>query len=359
MWAWPSHLRTTLPFLVSTRALSWDRRGRDLVNSRTWSLVSSLATRWLMYSEPLSAWKPVTWKGKAVMRVSELGEEEVFGDAGDGGKVLELRDFVDDVDDVDPLLPAAVALVDGVDVQEAGPPAGPGLAPGADGDPGGARPAQGEAAGAVGPSLSEVVDVAVGDGGEALEARIAVDLELTPEELLGGGSGEVAAELVDLGQQGDIVRSVAAREGPGRGLAAAVADLAGPAVLRDQPGELGGRQAGHLAQKPSEEALGGSPEAVVAEADQRAADEGVGGVAVGEVDLDRVVAFEEGPDLVEGPNLFGAERHDHPSMICSPRLPCSSLAGKRLPAHAHLSLDKTDGCNRLPVRVRLGGSRAT
>ena len=52
MWAWPSHLPTTLPVLgFSTRALSWDRRGPDLVNSRTWSLVSCLATRWLMYSE--------------------------------------------------------------------------------------------------------------------------------------------------------------------------------------------------------------------------------------------------------------------------------------------------------------------
>ena len=67
--------------------------------------------------------------------------------------------------------------------------------------------------------------------------------------------------------------------------------MAGPAVPGDQPGELGRRQAGDLAQKPSEEALGGSPEAVVAEADERAADEGVGGVAVGEMDLDRVVAF--------------------------------------------------------------------
>ena len=51
----------------------------------------------------------------------ELGEEEVLGDAGDGAKMLELRDFVDDVDDVDPLLPAAVALVDGIDAKEAGP----------------------------------------------------------------------------------------------------------------------------------------------------------------------------------------------------------------------------------------------
>ena len=86
---------------------------------------------------------------------------------------------------------------------------------------------QGEVAGAVGSCLAEVVDVAVGDGGEALAARVAVDLELTPEGLLGGRSGRVAAELVNLGQQSDVVRSVAAREGTGRGLAAAIADVSG------------------------------------------------------------------------------------------------------------------------------------
>ena len=55
-----------------------------------------------------------------------------------------------------PLLPAAVAEMDGVDAQEAGLAAG--LWPAADAD-----------AHRSGPALAEVVDVAVGDGGEAGE----------------------------------------------------------------------------------------------------------------------------------------------------------------------------------------------
>ena len=61
---WPSHLRTTEPFLPSTRALSLLCRARDLVKVPTCSFVNSAATRWLMYSEPLSAWKPLILKGK-------------------------------------------------------------------------------------------------------------------------------------------------------------------------------------------------------------------------------------------------------------------------------------------------------
>ena len=79
-WMWPSHLRTTLPFLDSTRAAS---------------------LQWTGGEEAFEAW-----------------DEELLGDARYGSKVLELRDFVDDVDEVDPLLAAVVAEVDGVDAHE-------------------------------------------------------------------------------------------------------------------------------------------------------------------------------------------------------------------------------------------------
>ena len=62
-----------LPFLDSTRALSLVWRGRDLVKVPMWSLFRSSETRWLMYSDPLSAWKASTVKGKAVMRASRRG----------------------------------------------------------------------------------------------------------------------------------------------------------------------------------------------------------------------------------------------------------------------------------------------
>ena len=50
----------------------------------------------------------------------EHRNQEVFGDPGDGRKLLVLGHFVDRVDDVGPLLAVAVAGVDGVDAHEAG-----------------------------------------------------------------------------------------------------------------------------------------------------------------------------------------------------------------------------------------------
>ena len=61
------------PGLDSTRALSLVRRGRDLVKVPMRSLLSSSTTRWLTYSDPLSACKASTVKGRAVMRASRRG----------------------------------------------------------------------------------------------------------------------------------------------------------------------------------------------------------------------------------------------------------------------------------------------
>lgn len=131
----------------------------------------------------------------------EAGDEEVVGDAGHGAKVLELRDFVDDVDEMDALPSGPVAEVNGVDAKEAGAAAGIGLAADADGHGRGPGLAEGEAAHPVGAALAEVVEVAVGDGGEAGEALVAVDFEHAPQDHLGGGPGELAEGLVDLSQR--------------------------------------------------------------------------------------------------------------------------------------------------------------
>ena len=163
----------------------------------------------------------------------EAGDEEVVGDAGHGAKVLELRDFVDDVDEIDALPSGPVAEVNGVNAQEAGAAAGPGLAADADGHGRGPGLAEGEAPHPVGAALAEVVDVTVRDGGEAGEAGVAVDFEHAPQDHLGGGPGELAASLVDLGQQRGVTGRVAALEGLGRSLSALVADVAGEAVLGD------------------------------------------------------------------------------------------------------------------------------
>ncbi|MXX78931.1 MAG: hypothetical protein F4Z33_08245 [Gemmatimonadales bacterium] len=58
---------------------------------------------------------------------------DVLAGADGGADVLELGDLIDDVEDVEPLLAVEVALVDGVDTDEAGTSVEVGLAADADG----------------------------------------------------------------------------------------------------------------------------------------------------------------------------------------------------------------------------------
>ncbi len=169
-------------------------------------------------------------------------------------------------------------------------------------------------------------------------------MEHAPEDHLGGGSGELAEGLVDLGQQGGVKVGVAAREGVGRGLAAVVADVPGPAVLPDEAGDLGPGEARHLLEVPLHQALVRLPEAVVLEANQGPAHEGVRGVTAGGLEVRGFVALQEGAELVEGAYPFGAKCHDHPPMISSPRTAGSSPAGNRIRVQAHVPLDKTRSC---------------
>ena len=86
--------------------------------------------------------------------------------------------------------------------------------------------------------------------------------------------------------------------------------------------------------------------AVVPEPDQRPLNECLGHLAVVGGDVRRLVPVEHGTDVVESPNLFGAECHDHAPMICSHPVSCSLPVGNQLPAHAHFSLDNADWCIR-------------
>ena len=70
-----------------------------------------------------------------------------------------------------------------------------------------------------------------------------------------------------------------------------VTDVARPAVLSDQAGDPGARRAGHLLNELLHQTLVWLPEAVVLEADQRAADEDVGGSAVGDLGVGRFAAL--------------------------------------------------------------------
>ena len=110
----------TEPFLLSTRALSLLRRGRDLVNSSMWRACSRATILWLMNSEPLSVWNPRTLKGNARSRASRTGGEAGRVDALDRADELELGDLVDEVEVVEALDAVEVSLVDRIDPQVAG-----------------------------------------------------------------------------------------------------------------------------------------------------------------------------------------------------------------------------------------------
>ena len=236
----------TEPFLLSTRALSLLRRGRDLVNSSMWRACSRAAILWLMNSEPLSVWNPRTLKGNARSRASRTGASRAV--EARRADELELGDLVDEVEVVEALDAVEVSLVDRIDPQVAGLSEGLGPAPLADGDVHGAgrrghRPAPALIAGRV----AQVVEVSVGDGGEALEAAVAEQLQGPDAELAGGRTGEGAVEGIDFGEQPDVGLGVAAWEGvPG---AAAVGDGSCGPVLVQQARDLRAREAGHLVRK--------------------------------------------------------------------------------------------------------------
>ena len=147
-----------------------------------------------------------------------------------------------------------VALVDGIDPQVARLSGGPGPAALADGDVHGAgRRGHRPAAALIAGRVAQVVEMSVGDGGEALEAVVAEHVQGPDAELAGGGPGEGAVEGVDFGEQPDVGLRVAAGEGaPG---AAAVGDGARGPVLAQQAGDLRSREAGHPDQESAESSL--------------------------------------------------------------------------------------------------------
>ena len=82
-----------------------------------------------------------------------------------------------------------------------------------------------------GDGVPQVVQVAVGDGGQGFEARVTEAVEGAGAELAGGRAGERAGERavdrVEFGEPPDVGMGVAARERLPPGGAAAVDDLAG------------------------------------------------------------------------------------------------------------------------------------
>ena len=195
----------TEPFLLSTRALSVQRRARDLVNASMCSASSSAATSRLMNSEPVVGVESVEDEGERPQQSFENRLQTGRLDMFDRTDELELGDLIHQVQVVQALDPVQVALMDRIDSHVAGLPER--LRPAAfpnrylHGARGGRdRPA----APLVGDGVPQVVQVAVGDGGQAFEAGVTEAVEGAGAELAGGRAGERAVERVEFGEPPDV-----------------------------------------------------------------------------------------------------------------------------------------------------------
>ena len=90
---------------------------------------------------------------------------------------------------------------------------------------------------------AQVVDVPDGDRREARVVRLAVHLELPPQNLVRGQPGHLVVGFVDLRQPPDVRRRVRARERPPEVPAAGVPDRSGLLPLPHQPLHLLERRA--------------------------------------------------------------------------------------------------------------------
>ena len=90
-----------MPFLDSTSALSFERRGRDFRELLDVQLVQHRRDPVVDVLRPVVGVEPQDAEGERAGERREHGDHEVLGDPGNGRKLLELRHFVDHVDHVD------------------------------------------------------------------------------------------------------------------------------------------------------------------------------------------------------------------------------------------------------------------
>ena len=213
------------------------RPGTGVLSDQTIELTSARSRK--AYAAPLRrvAYQDPVTKNRYVFVTNNTTWEAGRVDALDRADELELGDLVDEVEVVEALDAVEVSLVDRIDPQVVGLSEGLGPAPLADGDVHGAgRRGHRPAAALIAGRVAQVVEVSVGDGGEALEAAVAEQLPGPDAELARGRTGEGAVEGIDFGEQPDVGLGVAAWEGvPG---AAAVGDGSCGPVLVQQAGDL-------------------------------------------------------------------------------------------------------------------------
>ena len=270
----------------------------------------------------------------------EHRHQKAFGDRRDRADELVLRDLVDHVDQVHAFGAVAVALVHGVDAQEAGQAVRLRRPADAHRHRRRLRPLDHRALRPVGPGTPQVVDVAGRDPGEALVARVAEDMVLAVQHDPRREPGHLAEVRVHPGQPSRVGRRVDAREGPTLVPVPAVDHLGRLAVLADQPRDLGARVARDLGQVALHQRLRGLVQGAVAEPRQRPRHEVVGAAPVQGLELHRLVRLDEGGDLLDCPNAFGLKCHDHLPMIPDTPGSGSLCVGIALRVQAHLALDK-------------------
>ena len=278
----------------------------------------------------------------------EQRHQEAFGDRRDGADELVLRDLVHHVDQIHALGAVAVALVDGVDSQEAGQAVRLRRPPDAHRHRRRLGPCDHRAPRPVGAGTPQVVDVARRDPGEALEARVPEDMVLAVQHGPRRQAGHLAEVRVHPGQQAHVGRRVDTRERPALVPVPAVDHPGRLAVLADQLRELGARVARGLGQVALHQRLRGLVQGAVAESRQRPRHEVVRADPIRGLELHRLVRLDEGGDLLDCPNAFGLKCHDHLPMIPDTPTSGSLCVGIALRVQAHVALDKAFPARSVP-----------
>ena len=286
-----------MAFLPSTSALSLEWRARGLGEAFDAQLVEQRGDAVVDVLAAVVGVEAENREREGQQQAFEQRQQEALRDADHGTDELELGDLVDQVDQVDALDAVAVALVDRVDADVARPALRLRRLAQADGHRRRLRLRPRRALGAVGRRGAQVVDVPVGDRREARVVRLAVHLELPPQNLARGQPGHLVVGFVDLRQPPDVRRRVRARERPPAVAAAAVPDRSGLPPLPHQPLHLLERHARRGHEEPQNHPLVALAEPPVAEALQRVPHEAVRLAAVPGFEVHSLVAFHEGAKL--------------------------------------------------------------
>src|SRR6266404_3187615 len=176
------------------------------------SLFSNRATIRLMNSLPLSEWKPRMRKGNCRIRAHSTGSSQASLMRSVAATISPLRDLIHRVDVVDAFAGGGIALVHGVQSQEAGLTLRIGTAPFADGGRGGSRPSVGETAFPIARLLPQVIEVGHRNPRQPLILGLAVLAVFPLENTARGGTAQVLVGLIDGGQQFEVGASIALRK---------------------------------------------------------------------------------------------------------------------------------------------------